>query len=80
LARRIDIRYTPKHGSWLNIAEISISILAKQCINRRIKDIDTLNAEIASWKTEYNSNSKGVNWQFTTEDARVRLRRLYPVI
>jgi len=80
LARRIEIHYVPKHGSWLNIAEISISILAKQCINRRIKNIELLNAEIAAWEAEYNSSSKTVNWQFTTEDARIKLRRLYPVV
>jgi len=78
LARRIEIRRTPKHGSWLNIAEISISILAKQCINRRIKSIEMLNAEIAAWEAEYNSTDRSISWQFTTEDARVKLRRLYP--
>jgi hypothetical protein len=79
LARRIEFHYVPKHGSWLNIAEISISILSKQCINRRIATIQTLNAEIAAWQTKYNAECKNINWQFTTDDARVKLRRLYPV-
>jgi len=79
LAKRLEIHYTPKHGSWLNIAEISISILTKQCIDRRIPCMDTLNREITAWETAYNSKHKTINWQFTTEDARVKLRRLYPV-
>ena len=80
LARRLEMHYTPKHGSWLNIAEISISILSKQCINRRIPDIDILNTEIVAWETEYNSKIKSINWQFTTEDARIKLRKLYPLV
>jgi len=76
--RRLELHYTPKHGSWLNIAEISISILAKQCINRRIATLDVLNAEIAAWELDYNSNLAPVNWQFTTDDARIKLTSLYP--
>jgi hypothetical protein len=78
LARRIELHYTPKHGSWLNIAEISISILVKQCICRRIKNIELLNTEIAAWEVQYNSTCKTINWQFTTENARIKLLRLYP--
>lgn len=80
LAKRLEIHYTPKHGSWLNIAEISISILSKQCINRRIDNIASLNREITSWECEYNSLVRKVDWQFTSDDARIKLRRLYPVI
>ena len=80
LAKRIEFHYTPKHGSWLNVAEISISILVKQCIGRRIKSIDLLNAEIAAWEAEYNIGSKSINWQFKTKDARIKLSRLYPCI
>ena len=80
LLKRLEFHYTPKHGSWLNIAEIAISLLATQCINRRIKDIIILNKEIAAWCNFRNSNLKPVNWQFTTDDARVKLLRLYPVI
>ena len=80
LAKRLEIHFTPKHGSWLNIAEISISILSKQCIDRRIPNIDILNAEIAVWETAYNSQIKSVNWQFSTDDARVKLKKLYPIV
>jgi hypothetical protein len=80
LARRLEFHYTPKHGSWLNMAEITISILASQCINRRISDLHTLNEELAAWSAEYNLNRTPINWQFTTEDARIKLVRLYPQI
>ena len=79
LARRLGIHYTPKHGSWLNIAEISISILSKQCIDRRMPDLELLNREIGAWEKEYNSRRRGVKWQFTTDDARIKLHKLYPV-
>jgi len=80
LAKRLEIHFTPKHGSWLNIAEISISILSKQCIDRRIPDIENLNVEIAEWEIAYNSEIKSVNWQFTTADARIKLKKLYPIV
>jgi hypothetical protein len=79
IAKKFEFHFTPKHGSWLNIAEVAISILSKQCINRRIADIDTLNNELAAWERENNETCKCVNWQFRTEDARVRLWKLYPV-
>jgi hypothetical protein len=79
LVRRIEFHHTPKHGSWLNIAEIAISTLVRQCINRRIANLELLNSEIAAWEADYNSHCKIVNWQFTTADARVKLRKLYPV-
>lgn len=78
LAKRIEVHYTPKHGSWLNIAEISISILSRQCIDRRIPNIDTLNQEIIAWENDYNKRCNVVDWQFTTVDARIKLKRLYP--
>ena len=68
----------PKHGSWLNAAEIELSILTKQCLDRRIPNLDTLKAEVANWQTKRNQIDKGVNWQFTTENARIKLKRLYP--
>jgi len=81
LAGRLEIHYTPKHGSWLNIAEIELSAMTTQCLDRkRIPTIDELNRELSAWHTERNKNQKGVNWQFTTDDARVKLRHLYPVI
>jgi hypothetical protein len=80
LLKRLEFHYTPKHGSWLNIAEIGISLLASQCINRRIPNIPALNVEITTWRKSRNDNLAPVNWQFTTEDARVKLKRLYPVV
>jgi DDE superfamily endonuclease len=78
IAERFEIHHTPKHGSWLNVAEIEFSVLAGQCLDRRISDATTLRHEIAAWEDERNERSVGVTWRFTTADARVRLRRLYP--
>jgi hypothetical protein len=81
LAQKLEIHYTPKHGSWLDIAELELSALSIQCLGqRRIPDIDTLNAELVSWHTQRNIRQKGVDWQFTTADARFKLKRLYPKI
>ena len=81
LAQRLEIHFTPKHGSWLNIAECELSALAAQCLgDRRIPDIETLNEELIAWHTQRNHTQKGVDWQFTTEDARIKLKRLYPNI
>ena len=70
--------YTPKHGSWLNIAEIELNVLSRQCLSQMIPDKQTLTKEIAAWETDRNTSQTGVDWQFTTEDARVKLKRLYP--
>jgi hypothetical protein len=78
LAQRLEIHHTPKHGSWLNIAEIELSALSRQCLDRRINDLDTLNTELTAWQHTTNANQRGVDWQFTTNDARTRLRHLYP--
>lgn len=78
LARRLEIHYTPKHGSWLNIAEIELSALTKQCLNRRIGEIVRLEQEVKVWERNRNARQKTVDWQFTTEDARIKLKRLYP--
>lgn len=78
LAQRLEIHYTPKHGSWLNIAEIELSALTKQCLDRRISDIEILTKETSAWEKRRNEQQKGVNWQFTTKTARVKLKRLYP--
>lgn len=80
LAQRFEWHYTPKHGSWLNVAEIELSVLARQCLDRRIPDQDTLKREAATWERERNRATVRVNWQFTTEDARIKLRKLYPTI
>ncbi len=78
LAERLEIHYTPKHGSWLNIAEIELSVLQGQCLNRRIADIETMKNEVDSWQTNRNNQIKKINWQFTTANARTKLKRLYP--
>jgi hypothetical protein len=78
LASRLEIHHTPKHGSWLNIAEIELSALTIQCLNRRLPDLETLINETTQWEKRRNASSKGVDWQFSTHDARVKLKRLYP--
>jgi hypothetical protein len=78
LARRLEIHYTPKHGSWLNIAESELSVLSRQCLDQRIESIERLKSECHSWNVERNELQKGVDWQFTTDDARIKLKRLYP--
>jgi DDE superfamily endonuclease len=80
LAERFEFHYTPKHGSWLNMAEIEFSVLSRQCLDRRIGDAETLWSEIQAWKQQRNTASKSIDWQFTTADARIKLKRLYPVI
>ena len=81
LAQRLEIHYTPKHGSWLNIAECELSSLAAQCLgSRRIADIGSLNLELMAWHVRRNRTQKGVDWQFTTADARNKLKRLYLII
>jgi len=80
LAQRLEIHYTPKHGSWLNISEIELSALTVQCLGeRRIPKIEALNAELSAWHTQRNAAQKGVDWQFTTDTARDKLKSLYPV-
>jgi len=78
LAQRLEIHYTPKHGSWLNIAEIELSALTRQCLDRRIDDLDILNTELAAWQDATNADQRQIQWHFTTSDARTRLRHLYP--
>ena len=78
LARRLEIHYTPKHGSWLNIAEIELSALNSQCLDRRIPSIDVMQKEVAAWELDRNNRAATIDWRFTTEDARIKLKRLYP--
>jgi DDE superfamily endonuclease len=78
LAERLEIHHTPRHGSWLNIAEIELSALTRQCLDRRIDDLDVLNSELAAWQNAVNTDQRQVRWHFTTSDARTRLRHLYP--
>ena len=80
LADKLELHYTPKHGSWLNIAEIELSILGRQCLARRIPDRETLEREVAAWQAERNAAGGRVDWRFRTEDARIKLKRLYPSI
>jgi hypothetical protein len=78
LTERIELHHTPKHGSWLNIAEIELSVLGRQCLARRIAQQDTLQRKIEQWEQQRNTIATKVDWQFTTEQARVKLRSLYP--
>lgn len=77
-AEKLYIHHTPKHGSWLNMAEIELSVLKGQCLNRRIADMATMKAEIAAWEQDRNNSSRKIDWQFKTSDARIKLRHLYP--
>jgi len=78
IAERLEIHYTPKHGSWLDMAEIEIGVMSRQCLNRRIPDQETLRAEIDAWQRDRNQKAVRVDWRFTTVDARVKLKSLYP--
>lgn len=78
IAEKLELHYTPKHGSWLNIAEIELRVLTVQCLNRRIPDAVTLRREVHAWQTERNASGGHVDWQFTSDDARIHLKRLYP--
>ena len=78
LVERFEWHYTPKHGSWLNMAESELSVLSSQCLDRRIPDKQTLTGEVAAWEADRNKSNATADWQFTTADARVKLKRLYP--
>ena len=78
LARRLEIHHTPRNGSWLNMAEIELGVLSRQCLDRRIGTREELEREVGKWNQERNAQASAVTWRFTTADARVRLRRLYP--
>lgn len=78
LLNKLEFVYTPKHGSWLNMAECEFSVLSRQCLDRRIPDMQTLTQEITAWQAPRNGNTKPAEWRFTTDDARIKLKRLYP--
>ena len=78
LAQRFEIHYTPKHGSWLNMTELEIGVMSRQCLRRRIPSIEKMKTEVQTWVTERNNNKTTVHWHFTTADARIKLRHLYP--
>ncbi len=75
---RFEFIFTPRHGSWLNMAEIELNVLIKQCLKRRIKTIDTMRSEVSAWEESRNTANATINWQFSTEKARIKLKRLYP--
>ena len=78
IAKRLEVHYTPKHGSWLNIAEIELNVMTRQCLNRRVEDLQKLRSELASWKANRNKSASKINWQFTNNQARTKLVSLYP--
>ena len=78
LIDRLELVFTPKHGSWLNIAEIELNVLSRQCLSQMIPDKPTLTKQVAAWESDRNASQTGVDWQFTTADARIKLKRLYP--
>jgi hypothetical protein len=78
IADRLEVHHTPKHGSWLNMAEIELSVLSRQCLGRRIETREELEREVAAWERERNERGVPIRWRFTTADARIKLRRLYP--
>ena len=80
IARKLEVHYTPKHGSWLDIAEIGINIMTRECLNRRIPSIEKLKEELQSWNNAYNANPSSINWQFKPDHSRVKLKKLYPDI
>lgn len=80
LADKLEIHYTPKHGSWLNMAEIELSILSRQCLDRRIAELQALGLEVAAWQERRNAHGNAISWRFTTADARIKLKHLYPSI
>jgi hypothetical protein len=80
IAERFEVHHTPKHGSWLNVAEIELSVLIRQCLDRRIESENELLKELEPWEVERNDREVGVNWRFTTANARIKLRRLYPAV
>ena len=80
ILKKLEIHYTPKHGSWLDIAEIELNVMTRQCLSRRIYNMDLLIAELSAWEDERNSNKATVDWQFKTSDARIKLKSLYPVL
>ena len=80
IAQRLEVHYTPKHGSWLNMAEIEFSVMERQCLNRRLGSFEVLSTEATAWALERNRQSRSVDWRFTTDDARIKLKQLYPSI
>ena len=80
IAGKIEWHYTPEHGSWLNIAEIELSVLARQCLSERMNDKENLQKQVAAWQERRNASTVTIDWRFTTDDARIRLKKLHPTI
>ena len=80
IAERFEWHYTPEHASWLNIAECELSVLKRQCLNSRLPDIDTVRQKVAAWQNQRNQRQTTIDWRFSTEDARIKLKRLYPIV
>ena len=80
IVEKLEFHYTPKHGSWLNMAEIELSVLSRQCLSRRIPDQETLKREVQAWQDRRNQQRATINWRFTNEDARIKLKTLYPAV
>lgn len=80
IARKLDLHYTPKHGSWLNMAEIEFSVLARQCLDRRLPELAAVARAVTAWVAQRNAHPTTIDWRFTTDDARIRLKRLYPAV
>jgi transposase len=80
LTEKLEIHYTPKHGSWLNMAEIELSVLSRQCLDRRVPDFETLQAEVEAWQERRDTTGNKIEWRFRTDDARIKLKRLYPSV
>jgi hypothetical protein len=80
LVEKLEIHYTPKHGSWLDMAEIELSVLARQCLHQRIGSLAELRRNLETWEQQHNAEPHAISWRFTTDDARIKLRRLYPIV
>jgi len=80
LADKLEVHYTPRHGSWLNMAEIELSVLARQCLSERMSDRENLQKQVAAWQERRNASAVTIDWRFTTDDARIKLKKLYPTV
>ena len=80
MADKLEVHYTPKHGSWLNMAEIELSVLARPCLSERMNDKENLQKQVAAWQERRNASTVTIDWRFTTDDARIRLKKLHPTI
>ncbi|MFA6976094.1 MAG: transposase, partial [Mesotoga sp.] len=80
ILRKLELHYTPKHGSWLNMAEIELNVMTRQCLSRRLGSLEEVATELACWEKERKQLQATIKWQFTTKDARVKLRSLYPIV